>query len=78
MENNWYQYLIPAADALSDWPMIELSNEQVDALRHGMRIAAGETEIEKSLGVSEQGELVALLVLDKETMEWQPKKVLFS
>jgi len=73
MENNWYQYLIPAADALSDWPMIELSNEQVDALRHGMRIAAGETEIEKSLGVSEQGELVALLVLDKETMEWQPK-----
>ena len=78
IDNNWYQYLIPAAEALSDWPMIELSNEQVDAIRHGHRIAAADAEKEKSCGVSEQGELVALLVLDKDTMEWQPKKVLFS
>jgi tRNA pseudouridine55 synthase len=29
-------------------------------------------------GISEQGELVALLGLVEETSEWQPKKVFFS
>jgi len=28
--------------------------------------------------VSNQGELVALMEIDPETMEWQPKKVFFS
>jgi hypothetical protein len=32
----------------------------------------------KVCGVSGQGELVALLELDAEKMEWQPKKVFFS
>ena len=32
--------LIPAAEALSDWPAIELTQEQVEAIRHGHRIPA--------------------------------------
>jgi len=75
---SWYQYLIPAAEALSDWPMIELNQEQMDAIRHGHRISAESREQVKVCGVSEQSELVALMVLDEETMEWQPKKVFFS
>ena len=77
-DGTWYQYLIPAAEALSDWPTIELSVDQVDAIRHGHRIPADSKELAKVCGVSEQGELVALMDLDEETMEWQPKKVFFS
>jgi tRNA pseudouridine55 synthase len=78
VDGSWYQYLIPAAEALSDWPAIELTNEQMDAIRHGHRIPALEGSGPKSCGISEQGELVALLELDAEKMEWQPKKVFFS
>lgn len=77
-DGTWYQYLIPAAEALSDWPTIELSHDQVDALRHGHRIPADSKEKLKVCGVSEQGELVALMELDEEKLEWQPKKVFFS
>lgn len=78
VDGSWYQYLIPAAEALSDWPAIDLTNEQMDAIRHGHRIPALEGSGPKSCGISEQGELVALLELDAEKMEWQPKKVFFS
>jgi tRNA pseudouridine55 synthase len=77
-EGTWYQYLIPAAEALSDWPTIELNHEQVEAIRHGHRIPAETKEQQKVCGVSEQGELVALMELDEATMEWQPRKVFFS
>lgn len=77
-DGTWYQYLIPAAEALSDWPTIELSHDQVEAIRHGHRIPADNKEQLKVCGVSEQGELVALMELDEATNEWQPKKVFFS
>ncbi|HMD88419.1 MAG TPA: tRNA pseudouridine(55) synthase TruB [Anaerolineaceae bacterium] len=75
---NWYQFLIPAAEALSDWPAIELSHDQLEAIRHGHRIPAEQGQGNKVRGVSEQGELVALLELNTETNEWQPRKVFFS
>lgn len=78
IDGSWYQYLIPAADALSDWPAIELNNEYMDTIRHGHRIPAVEGSQSKACGISEQGELVALLELDADKMEWQPKKVFFS
>lgn len=74
----WYQYLIPAAEALSDWPAIELNSEQLDAVRHGNRVPVTEAVGNKARGISEQGELVALLELDEAANEWQPKKVFFS
>jgi tRNA pseudouridine55 synthase len=77
-DGTWYQYLIPAAEALSDWPTIELNHEEVEAIRHGHRIPAAEKDQQKVCGVSEQGELVALMELDEEAMEWQPRKVFFS
>lgn len=74
----WYQFLIPAAEALSDWPAIELSQTQVEDVRHGHRIPADPEKGKMARGISEQGELVALLELDTTTNEWQPKKVFFS
>lgn len=75
---NWYQYLIPAAEALADWPMIELTSEQVDLVRHGHRIPAEEGSEEMVRALTEQGDLVALLQFIPEDKEWQPKKVFFA
>jgi len=79
-DGDWYKYLIPAAEALSDWYSIELSFEQVDEVRHGHRIAAEEEMSAGKLAraVSGQGELVALMEYVEETKEWQPRKVFFS
>src|SRR3990172_9145729 len=37
---NWYQYLIPAAEALGEWPALELSPDEVEDVRHGHRVKA--------------------------------------
>jgi tRNA pseudouridine55 synthase len=75
---DWYRYLIPAADALGDWPMVELDADQVDLVRHGHRIPAEPESTGWSRGISQQGDLVALLEYDEETNEWQPRKVFFQ
>lgn len=80
---NWYQYLIPAAEALGDWPAVELNPDEVEGVRHGHRVKAKEADTvhEKVRGVSTQGELVALMVLangEDGSPEWQPKKVFFT
>jgi tRNA pseudouridine55 synthase len=79
---NWYQYLIPAAEALGDWTAVELSPDEVEGVRHGHRVkVVGEPTETKVRGVSTQGELVALMemVINEDgTREWQPKKVFFT
>jgi tRNA pseudouridine55 synthase len=80
---NWYQYLIPAAEALGDWPAVELNPDEVEGVRHGHRVKAkdADTDHEKVRGVSTQGELVALMELtinEDGSKEWQPKKVFFA
>ncbi|MFN2119889.1 MAG: tRNA pseudouridine(55) synthase TruB [Anaerolineales bacterium] len=79
---NWYQFLIPAAEALAEWPAVELTPDDVENIRHGHRIPAGaDAEPGMVRGVSTQGELVALMdLVTGETggPEWQPKKVFFS
>ena len=73
--NSWHEFLIPAAEALSDWPAINLTPEELVIVRHGRRIAADPTLGKMARAISEQGELIGLLELDPETNEWQPKKV---
>jgi tRNA pseudouridine55 synthase len=79
---NWYQYLIPAAEALAEWPAIELNPDEVEDVRHGHRVkAAADAQPGMVRGVSTQGELVALMDLvtgESGGPEWQPKKVFFS
>jgi len=75
---DWYQFLIPAAEALGDWPMIELNADEVDLVRHGHRIEAELDAHGWVRGLSQQGDLVALLEHDGETNEWQPRKVFFQ
>ena len=76
--SSWYQYLIPAAEALGDWPSITLNNEEVDLVRHGNRVPR-ESGLDKMVrAITEQGELVALVEFDQETSEYQPRKVFFK
>lgn len=91
---NWYQYLIPAAEALGDWDALELDPDQVDEVRHGHRLPASpDAKPGMVRAVSMAGELVALLELvpavesdsaeaeepgTETVMEWQPKKVFYS
>jgi tRNA pseudouridine55 synthase len=79
---NWYQYLIPAAEALGDWPAVELNPDEVEGVRHGHRVkVVGEPAETKVRGVSTQGELVALMeiVINEDgSREWQPRKVFFT
>jgi tRNA pseudouridine55 synthase len=75
---DWYQYLIPAAEALADWPMITLDADQVELVRHGHRIPAESGSEGWIRGISEQGDLVALLEFSSDNSEWQPRKVFFS
>jgi tRNA pseudouridine55 synthase len=75
---SWYQYLIPAAEALTDWPALELTQEQLEAVRHGHRVPGTGEKGLKVRGISEQGELVALMEFDPESGEYQPRKVFFS
>lgn len=75
---DWYKFLIPAADALGDWPMVELDADQVELVRHGHRVPAEPGAKGWARGISQQGDLVALLELDEETNEWQPRKVFFQ
>ena len=80
---NWYQYLIPAAEALGEWPAIELAPDDVEEVRHGHRVkAAADAERPQLVrGVSMAGELIALMVPavgEDGSPEWQPKKVFFT
>ena len=89
----WAQYLIPAAEALGDWPYIVLDPDQVEAVRHGHRLPAGDDALdlidpekhpieESNRGliraITEQGDLVAVMKYIEEDNEWQPKKVFFQ
>lgn len=75
---DWYKFLIPAAEALGDWPMVELNAEEVELVRHGHRVSGREGDKGWARGISQQGDLVALLEYDDTTNEWQPRKVFFS
>ncbi|HET58970.1 MAG TPA: tRNA pseudouridine(55) synthase TruB [Chloroflexi bacterium] len=77
-QNTWYQYVIPAAEALSDWYTVVLQDEEIDQVVHGHRVAAEGECSEMARAITQQGELVALLEYVPEDHEWQPKKVFWG
>lgn len=76
--NTWFRYLIPAAEALAEWPSITLTNGEVDLIRHGHRIPREILTDEMVRAITEQGELVALMEPDMDASEYKPKKVFFA
>jgi len=74
-DNSWSEHLIPAAEALSDWPAIDLTPEELDIVKHGRRIAGTPGLGNMARAISPEGDLISLLEFDYESNEWQPKKV---
>lgn len=72
---DWYKHLIPAAETLADWHTIELTPEDVDRIKHGHRIPAESGSSGWARGLSEQGDLIALLEVVEGDDLWQPRKV---
>jgi tRNA pseudouridine55 synthase len=73
---NWAQHLIPAAEALGDWPAVELDADEFEKVRNGNRIPAKAGASGKARAINEQGELVAIIEVDGD--EWHPRKVFFT
>jgi tRNA pseudouridine55 synthase len=72
----WAQFLIPAAEALADWPAIELDEALLEKVRNGHRIPAKEGDHGLARAVSQQGDLVAIMEVNG--AEWQPRKVFLT
>jgi tRNA pseudouridine55 synthase len=75
---DWYKYLIPAAETLADWYTLELSAEDTERIKHGHRIPAEPGLSGWARGLSEQGDLIALLEIAEGEDAWQPRKVFIT
>ncbi len=65
-DNSWSEHLIPAAEALSDWPAIDLTPEELDIVKHGRRIAGTPGLGNMARAISPEGDLISLLEFDYE------------
>jgi tRNA pseudouridine55 synthase len=75
---DWYKHLIPAAETLADWHTIELTPDDVEKIKHGLRIPAEVGSSGWARGLSEQGDLIALLEVVEGDDFWQPRKVFMT
>ncbi len=75
---DWYKHLIPAAETLADWHTLELSADDTEKIKHGVRIPALPGDTGWARGLSEQGDLIALLEVAEGEQAWQPRKVFIT
>jgi tRNA pseudouridine55 synthase len=74
----WEQFLVPAADALPDFPIVRIEGESMDLVRNGHRIPAEPGANGMARAIDAQGELVAILEAVEDGTLWHPRKVFFS
>ncbi len=80
LAGDWYKYLLPAADALADWPLVELNADEVDKVRHGHSLPSRWENLPEGQllrAVTEQGDLVAVMEYNAEEGILKPRKVFF-
>ncbi len=75
---DWYKQLIPAAETLADWHTLVLSPEDSENIKFGKRIPAEPGSEGWARGLSEQGDLIALLEVVEGEDLWQPRKVFIT
>ena len=75
---DWYKHLIPAAETLADWHTLDLTPDDMDKIKHGHRIPAEKGSSGWARGLSEQGDLIALLQAREDDDAWQPRKVFIT
>jgi tRNA pseudouridine55 synthase len=75
MVDKWERYLVPAAEALPEFPIVELSQEDLNQVRYGHRISAAPDSSGMARAISPEGELVAILEAVEDGTLWHPRKV---
>jgi tRNA pseudouridine55 synthase len=75
MVDKWERYIVPALDALPDFPIINVSQEDLEHVRHGHRILAPPGSNGLARAVSHEGELIAILEAVEDGTMWHPRKV---
>ncbi len=72
---NWEQYVIPAAEALPEFPILEVNGESLSQLQNGHRIEAKPGSQGMARAIDADGELVAVLEAVEDGSLWHPVKV---
>lgn len=72
---NWEQYVIPAAEALPEFPIVNVSGEKLKQLRNGHRIEAEPVSEGLARAIDPDGELVAVIEAVEDGTLWHPNKV---
>lgn len=75
MVDKWEKYLIPAVEALPEFPIVKITQDDLSKIQHGHRISAEPGSNGIARAVSNGGELVAILEAVEDGTQWHPKKV---
>jgi tRNA pseudouridine55 synthase len=75
LTGKWEQFVRPAADALPDLPVVQLTQEMAEQVKHGRRLPADPGSQGLARALDPQGELAAILEADAQSGEWHPRKV---
>lgn len=75
MVDKWEKYIVPALDALPDFPVVKVSSDDLEHVKHGHRISAAPGSSGLARAVSSDGELVAILEAVEDGTLWHPRKV---
>lgn len=73
--HTWVEFVLPAADALPQVPLVQLDADQVEAVRHGHRLPADPASAGMARGIGPDGELAAILEAVEGGSQWHPRKV---
>jgi tRNA pseudouridine55 synthase len=72
----WHAHLRPMDEALSDWPLVVLTEPDRSRARNGAPIFSLKLAGPRCRAHDEQGQLIALLVFDQKKQWWRAEKVL--
>ncbi len=73
--HSWEEFVLPAADALPQMPLVRMDADQLEAVRHGHRLPAAVPATGMARGMGPDGELAAILEAVEGGSLWHPRKV---
>lgn len=75
---DWEKYVVPAAEAVPDFPVVKLKEDQLEDIRHGRPIPSGGGAEGEARAMTPDGELAAIVEGVEEGEQWHPRKVFLS
>jgi tRNA pseudouridine55 synthase len=75
MVDKWERYVIPAVDALPEFPKIKVTQEELEKIQFGHRMPAEAGSSGMACAIGPDAELVAILEAVEDGTLWHPKKV---